>query len=1457
MLTEYQDDDDQSTDAQKMATYSREVPIKSDPTNDGNGAMSLKSMLTEYQDDDDQLTDAQRMAIYNRDRVQIQTYKHILTELHAAVGSDAKSSKCWTWYNFWKVHCWIAEVQQFIKWVGWLTKEVHTLVKQSMNVGKQLLAIGPLVHKLGICIATLPGHLPLDKAFVGLNTAVQQGRLIPYIGDAYVNPLFNRVEHNWSGAVKILQHEITQTWHLFTDGKINETEVARFPRKMVELAVKLLEVDPTGKCLLHSNITSEVLKLADVPIFAAMFRESLKTLQDLWAKMEPVLHQMINWFGKVIKDLFGGWLRELMKPVDKVVADAINVVCVETTSKVYGWAKGVSHKLQEIIPRETMCKLKFEKLLSDPKVTIKAVMTAVLSWASKEIMSLMDQYIYAPMMTTLMTSMSSASSVLMQGIVALCGLIPFVGGAICSAISTPLSWVLNEGATQLVRSTIKGFINLGTNFITNQIPVWAQGITDLLMSLINQGVSYVDAQIPKEVKEAGNAALGIAAVMAPILKAVSPFFLELAQLTFPSISGQTRKCEAGLKQLGDLVACTLCVDKNPACMDRHSLAKPEIIKELDYESDKTHEFPPIAAQQTTQVEIQVEAQAKSIHCKSVCSQSKCSGKRTAHYTNMKHWFSDRSPNRGDCQWQCDHGSYASQCSCFVWHPDKDGMSCELFDEPGPTKRNCDNCREAFQTCNSNCDRCSTPDHYKDETRGCNECESCLENVMKVKSEAQGIVNNFRKFSDLKKGAEKTVDQAAVKAGKAAVTSAETAVADYNKMMSSFGGDTLKNPEKITSLVQESADEITPQGSERSAPMTALFEGFETAPQEQGHGFSSTELMQMSDEQKMQLDKRDHEAIEVYKTTLIALHAAMGTGVDMKEACGGQAWNVFCWMSELLRQIPKLNWLWRQAATKGKELVSAVKQLAEIKPLMEHLGKCISTLPGFMPLDKALAGVGNAVTNGTLVPYLGKTYVAPVVKRTERNWNLAVQVLQTELHAMSQNIIVNGKLNHAAITDLPSRFMRTSIKIMEVDPTMKCFVRMPLMKELKRLIDFPIFNDLFGEAVRGMLKLWDSIEPAIQGVIKWMGDVVKWSIKTFITPLFASLDKIVADAINLVCVETTKTIYTWTQGIKRADMCKLKFSSLVSDSRVTVKAVLSAVLMWATKEIQKLLDVYVYQPMIQSFNNLITWANGGLMQIIVGLCGLIPEVGGLICGAITGPLTTFIDQAAIQLSSGAVKLMKDGVQGLLDSSMPGVIDTITEWIVGMVDAGTSWVKAQIPPSAIAWAKSGTAELKKASDQMKPVTDAIKPIFMELVQLTLPKITDKVKQCASGLNTLGDLIKQRMCLDGKQQDGAGVYSATPDRRLLAIASPLSNPLIATRARNIHCADMCYRQVDMPSCTRCQHAFDNCHTPCTWCESPAHDSSDPANGCEGCQQCLAQMIEANATIADPATKTTTALE
>ena len=73
-----------------------------------------------------------------------------------------------------------------------------------------------------------------------------------------------------------------------------------------------------------------------------------------------------------------------------------------------------------------------------------------------------------------------------------------------------------------------------------------------------------------------------------------------------------------------------------------------------------------------------------------------------------------------------------------------------------------------------------------------------------------------------------------------------------------------------------------------------------------------------------------------------------------------------------------------------------------------------------------------------------------------------------------------------------------------------------LQELEQLADVPVFNELFKETVKGLLALWNAMKPLIDQTIQWFGDMVKGMIKQWITPLLEPLDKIVADAINLLC-----------------------------------------------------------------------------------------------------------------------------------------------------------------------------------------------------------------------------------------------------------------------------------------------------------------------------------------------------
>jgi hypothetical protein len=1335
------------------------------------------------------MTEDQKKA-YNRDHEAIKSYQQIMVALQASMGSkDTMQFGCWELHNFLDLECWIREFHSLVQHITKLYKQVEAETKKVINLVHELGQIKPIAEKLAVCLMTLPGAMPLDKALIGLAGSLESNDLFPYLGRTYINPLVTRVEENWNGAVSILQEEVQSTWQCFKDGKVNEEAVKALPQKFIALSIRLLEVDPTGKCMVQSEITQELVKLADVPIFNHLFRETLNGLLELWRHMKPMIDQTIEWFSNTAKAMVRDWIQPLLAPIDQVVADAINYLCVKGTNEVYGWVKGAAKEITKVISREQMCALKFDKFITDPKVTMKAVISAVLTWTSREITKLLDQWVYQPMLQALVNVVTWANGGIMQVLDGLCGLIPFVGGVICAAITTPLSWLTNEAVAQLTSGTVKGLMGAVQGWLDGEIPKWSDSIASMLVNLVDQGVSYVDAQIPQEAKEVANVATGIAHVVTPIMQAVQPFFMDLAKLAFPKMSDRVDQCKASLDLLENLVKCTLCIDKAQDALSAqcdtnpNSLVKPEIKKELEKLSGKEEPLPAIAhtpldAESSTLMETGVT----SIECSAVCTNA--------------------------------------------------------------TDATCTRCHEATEKCHSQCEKCDSPDSFQNPEMGCDTCQKCLAQLMDTKDDKTGLKAVYEKGYNESKASMKYNESKAV----LRATEAEEELNGEYKAIKKEAADAEDEArESIDDRIETDIDKVATAYQQRDEPpevnskedvvQQPLLVVTATPPADH----SEEDAEPMTDEHKTMLYNRDRQAIETYKSMLIALHAAMGSNAQIEIKC--EWWDFDCWKNAAEKLIEQVKWLWDQVVDKANQITDLVKQLGQIKPVLEHLGACIMTLPGMMPLDQAFIGLSDAAGKNNLFPYLGETYISPVVLRVEKNWNGAVEIIQKELKE-TWDLFKDGQINAEAIAKLPKKMMHMSIKLLAVDPTGRCLVESPIMKGLEELADVPIFNQLFKETVQGLVALWNAMKPLIHQTIQWFGDQIKSLIQQWITPLLEPLDKVVADVINVVCVHATDTVHGWVKGIKKADVCQFSFDKLLSDPKVTTKLIISAALTWVSREITKLLDQWVYQPLLQQLLNLITWANGGIMQVLDGLCGLIPEVGGLICAAITTPLSWVVSEASTQLTSTAVRGLMGAVQGWLDGEIPKWSDSIAGMLADLVNQGASWAGAQIPAEAKSFAQNEASGLAKA---MAPVLEVVKPIFMDLAQLFFPKMTTKMKECTDGLDSLSVLVKDRMCVDGQVSD-KGVYSATPTRRLLGMHSPLSLPLIATRAKNIHCSAVCdHSDVGgSATCLYCREAFDNCHTPCSKCEGPDFSDTDPEMGCKGCRRCIAQTMQTKAAVA-----------
>ena len=142
----------------------------------------------------------------------------------------------------------------------------------------------------------------------------------------------------------------------------------------------------------------------------------------------------------------------------------------------------------------------------------------------------------------------------------------------------------------------------------------------------------------------------------------------------------------------------------------------------------------------------------------------------------------------------------------------------------------------------------------------------------------------------------------------------------------------------------------------------------------------------------------------------------------------------------------------------------------------------------------------------------------------------------------------------------------------------------------------------------------------------------------VVPAKVELDRVVANAIDTACVGYmySDTLYSYleAQDVDKKKACALK-DDFAKDPVTTITAVLTAVLTYASKQVLELLNQHVYQPMVVNIIRILEQSQGSLMQMVDGLCGLIPEAGGPICMLLTVPLSNVGQQVFGELTTNSM------------------------------------------------------------------------------------------------------------------------------------------------------------------------------------------------------------------------------
>ena len=125
------------------------------------------------------------------------------------------------------------------------------------------------------------------------------------------------------------------------------------------------------------------------------------------------------------------------------------------------------------------------------------MLTAVLNYASKEVLGLLDKHVYQPMLVNIIRILGQSQGSLMQMIDGLCGLIPEAGGPICMLLTVPLSNVGQQVFGELTTNSMNGLMGTAKSWIDTQIPKWSAAVAAEIAQKIQEAK---EVEMPDQVK---------------------------------------------------------------------------------------------------------------------------------------------------------------------------------------------------------------------------------------------------------------------------------------------------------------------------------------------------------------------------------------------------------------------------------------------------------------------------------------------------------------------------------------------------------------------------------------------------------------------------------------------------------------------------------------------------------------------------------------------------------------------------------------------------------------------------------------------------------------------------------------------------------------------------------------------------------------------------------------------
>jgi hypothetical protein len=266
-----------------------------------------------------------------------------------------------------------------------------------------------------------------------------------------------------------------------------------------------------------------------------------------------------------------------------------------------------------------------------------------------------------------------------------------------------------------------------------------------------------------------------------------------------------------------------------------------------------------------------------------------------------------------------------------------------------------------------------------------------------------------------------------------------------------------------------------------------------------------------------------------------------------------------------------------------------------------------------------------------------------------------------------------------------------------------------------------------------------VRTLIEAAVTGANDVLAGLFKSvpFVGRLTAKLDRYLSWGATKGCAVVTAKLHEFIAADPdgKPDGLECQPQTFAQRPVEMLVPMVTAALEGAIEIALDLLNEHVISPAINQLTTIVHQSiTGTLPQAIVGLCGLIPEAGGPICGAVSTTITTI----AGSIIPGLVDNFLQGLNSYLDKFLSQTIPTLAQQIV------TSLGNVKVlGTSAAALVQNLELNFDAAFKCLTPLVEIVEPLLNDLLGLAMPNFNNELASCGEQFNGLYKFMQSRWC------------------------------------------------------------------------------------------------------------------